>query len=407
MEIRATTIRNRMVTIAALAVLMTTGHADATPRLAASYGQNCQLCHVNPTGGGMRTSFVTQFMGPTELALKPLTAHEPSLMPNPKINDQITIGADFRMLYLAEAVKEADTGHGGHQAVSSLKQPSTSPVRSAHLDRGGFLVQDHGNATNSFLTMQGSVYLSFDPDPHFTLYFAKGWYGGFETFALGRVLPAHGYIKVGQFVPDIGWRWDDHTRFTRLALWPSFPVVTDAGIEAGIYPGPFVASAGVFNGAANAFDDNSQKEIVGRVLYRQRIGSVHAALGGSARWNRGPDSRELTLGAQGQAGWGRLAYLGDFFRIRRELLGPDTPGTTRSWVFSQQLDFKPHRGVDLYLGYDFYDPNTDSGGSTQSEVSVGSRIYIRHFLKIEPVLRLERIGEDTSRRLELIVHAFY
>ena len=44
-----------LVAISALPAL----EAGAVPRYSARYEQNCMLCHVNPTGGGMRSSYAT------------------------------------------------------------------------------------------------------------------------------------------------------------------------------------------------------------------------------------------------------------------------------------------------------------------------------------------------------------
>lgn len=348
----------------------------ATPRLAATYAQDCHLCHVNPTGGGMRNTFATRFMLPNEIALRPLSAHENSRLPDPQISEQISLGADIRLLYLA--TDNVSTGSGTI-------------------------------ANNTFFQMQGDVYLAIEADPDFTLYLDKGLRSGFEVFVIGRVLPWHGYFKAGQFVPDIGWRWDDHNRYTREKLGLDFPGAADAGLEIGLRPGRLVASAGLFNGAGGGpFDNNSQKMIVGRVLYRLGRGKLQAAIGGSARWNHGPKVRERLWGLQAQASWGPFAYIGDFYGQRLTKAGETR---TWAWLFSQEFDVKPHRGLDFFVGYDFLDPDLDHESGTQTQISFGSRIYLRHFLKIEPVYRIEEgenpPGRRSNNRLEIILHAFY
>ncbi len=49
-----------------LLVLLPVSAVRALPRFAAQYGQSCHLCHVNPAGGGLRTSFGSQFFTGTE-----------------------------------------------------------------------------------------------------------------------------------------------------------------------------------------------------------------------------------------------------------------------------------------------------------------------------------------------------
>jgi hypothetical protein len=362
-----------------LSILSLIPVAQATPRLAAQYGQDCQLCHANPSGGGLRNSYVTDFIGPAELPLRPLPAHESARWPKARLNDFVTVGTDLRLLYLAS--------DNARTAVGELD--------------------------NSFFQMQADFYVAIEPDPQFLLYLDRGTGSDYEVFALARLLPAHGYVKGGRFVPDLGWRWDDHNRYTRERLDLDYPGATETGIEVGLSPGPLTLTGGVFNGNGNAqLDDNSQKMYVGKALARWRMGTVQAAFGGSTRWNSGPQVKERLWGIQGQASWRQFAYLADLFG-RRTASDADSGrrGRTWSWVMSQELDFRPRQGLDLYVGYDFLDPDLDHENGTQYRISVGSRIYLRHFFKVEPLVRFER--ETTPRsvtddaRVEILFHAFY
>ncbi len=373
-------------TLTFISVLAHSSVTSATPRLAASYGQDCQLCHVNPSGGGLRNSYVSSFIGPSELPLKPLPAHEQSKWPKTKINDNITVGTDLRLLYLATNNSETAVG----------------------------------NLDKTFFQMQGDFYVAFEPDPQFLLYLDRGTGSDYEVFAIGRVLPWHGYLKGGRFVPEIGWRWDDHNRYTREMLDLDFPGATQAGIEIGIAPGALTASMGVFNGnGGSQFDNNSQKMLVGKILHRQRIGAVNTAIGASTRWNHGSDAKERLWGVQTQASWSKFAYVGDFVGRRNEpyndpaslSLHEDDHVRTWSWIMSQEVDYRPIQGVDVYFGHDFLDPDLDHESGTQYQLSLGSRIYLRHFLKLEPIFRYERVTDagaiTEDKRLEIVIHAFY
>src|SRR6476660_4679701 len=74
--------------------------AAAVPRYSARYEQNCTLCHVNPTGGGMRSSYATQSLIPKEIAMSPRTPEALAQL-DTHINKNITIGTDFRELFIA------------------------------------------------------------------------------------------------------------------------------------------------------------------------------------------------------------------------------------------------------------------------------------------------------------------
>src|SRR5437667_11789971 len=55
---------------AILGVLLALGasEAGAVPRYSARYGQKCALCHVNPSGGGLRAAYASQKLVPEEIA---------------------------------------------------------------------------------------------------------------------------------------------------------------------------------------------------------------------------------------------------------------------------------------------------------------------------------------------------
>jgi hypothetical protein len=173
--------------------------AHAVPRYSARYEQNCMLCHVNPTGGGMRSEYAVQELIPKELAM---SSHRPSAMTaiDSHLNKAVRIGVDFRQQYMAES---KDGPQGGLQG---------------------------------FFPMQGDIHLSFQLDERYLLYLKHGMSNTYELWGLAHVLPHDGYMKVGRFVPPYGWHFDDHTMYVRSDLGFAPPANTDAGLEVGIAP---------------------------------------------------------------------------------------------------------------------------------------------------------------------------
>lgn len=171
--------RSRVAVLACVLVgftLVACRPALAVPRYSARYEQGCFLCHVNPTGGGLRALYATQFLVPTEMSMRRYTQEQiADIQPQPSKN--LTIGMDFRTIH------------------------HTADLKAVPYD--------------NFLLMQGSVYLAFQVDPRFLAYVERTVSATGEVFGLGYVLPYKGYVKVGRFVPAYGWRFDDHTLFVR------------------------------------------------------------------------------------------------------------------------------------------------------------------------------------------------
>src|SRR5258706_46044 len=121
--------------------------AGAVPRYSARYEQKCGLCHLNPTGGGMRTAYASQKLVPEEIAW---SKAKPEILAGiePRISKHVLIGTDFRELYLG----------------------SDAPL-----------------PQRDFFQMQGDVYLDIELDPKVSLYFARHATDTRERLGLGYV----------------------------------------------------------------------------------------------------------------------------------------------------------------------------------------------------------------------------
>lgn len=71
----------------------------AEPRFAAESGYSCNLCHVDPAGGGLRTDYGLVYFGADEL---PLVNGRKHTLPewDGLIDEQVRMGGDFRVQYL-------------------------------------------------------------------------------------------------------------------------------------------------------------------------------------------------------------------------------------------------------------------------------------------------------------------
>src|SRR6266516_5468551 len=73
--------------------------ARAVPRGSARYEQDCLLCHVNPSGGGMRSAYASQDLVPKEFAMWRSTP-EALAMLDAHLGKNVSLGTDMRELFM-------------------------------------------------------------------------------------------------------------------------------------------------------------------------------------------------------------------------------------------------------------------------------------------------------------------
>lgn len=370
---RATTSRPARLRAASVALVLAgclwpAGEAAALPRYSARYGQDCTLCHQNPTGGGLRTQYATQYLVPQEFAMRPGAAGADSnagpALPNPQLNDAITVGMDLRTL-----VYQGEAGSG------------------------------------SILDMQGDLYLAIQADQRFTLYVDQGKSAAEEYFGLAYVLPGHGYLKSGRFTPSYGWRFDDHQMAgRRYLLWAEgtdIPAaLNDAGLEVGVFPGRFEASAAVLAGGAR----NGQSHAA-RLVWRRSLGPWNFAFGGSLLRRQEPTGHRRAAGGFGYAAVGPAAWLWQVDETRGD-------GRTGLLV-SQELSWRLRQGVDLRLTHSFQDPDTAWESGTRSRYGAGLDVlpypYFGAVLmaNVYDNRRGDLVTQDDNVQVELVLHFLY
>ena len=342
----------------------------ALPRFSMRVGVQCITCHVNPSGGGMRTEAGTLYS-------RMSVPYKPSLRISgekftTKINEFFRLGTDLRVMAFDD-------------------------------DRG----------TTSIFPMQADFYFSAQLTEKITLYYDQGFRRGldlnnFETFALAQVLPFDGYVKVGKFVPAFGWKLDNHTAFIRGgnastsgagSRAPDFADNTDGtgfsqldkdvGAEVGFYPGRASIQLGVFNGGRDStsdFDNNTGKAFVSRADYVFDFEVARATIGGSFyQSDESPSSLETIYGTHFGANWWKLTYTGEVdweqgnkeFVVREVNPGviETVTGVKRRMAQYHEVDYLAVRGVDLKFVYEFIDDDREVKGDSLHRLSGGIEFF--------------------------------
>ncbi len=131
---------------------------------------------------------------------------------------------------------------------------------------------------SSFFLMQGDIYLGLKLHEKARVVLEKSLNGTGEGYGLLSVLPWHGSVKAGRFLPNFGWNWVDHETAARRALGYGAGQL-DTGVEVELHPDHYSLSLAVGNDNAGPLDGDPGKALTVRALWQ------HEALGqGSSAW---------------------------------------------------------------------------------------------------------------------------
>lgn len=298
------------------------------PYIAVASGQKCVTCHVNPTGGGLRTEFGTAYAY-GELARRVVTPGDGATQWNGRLGERLSIGGDLRA-----GLEYVDTPGEDEQS--------------------------------EFGVERGTVYAAFRAVPDLvTLYVdqqvAPGGSSNREAFAL--LTPAGGKytVKAGQFFLPYGLRLQDDSAFVRQVTGINFDT-PDRGVEAGLELGPWSAQLALTNGTAGGPEVDSGKQLSfsgSHVRPMWRVGASYnlndADLG---------DRRMSSFFAGLRTG--PIAWLGEVDFIVDEMPGPNRDRYVSllegNWLFAD--------GHNLKIGYEFFDPDENVDENERERYSV-------------------------------------
>lgn len=350
----------------------------ALPRFASRSGAKCLSCHINPSGGGMRQTFGVQY-GRETLPV-PTWSDELGLDDfSTRLTDFVSVGADFRTLYFYQ--QNPDTG---------------IPPQSV-------------KGTDAFFQMQGDVYMNFRLAKKVNIYLDKGLYSGFEIFGMLNVLPANGFIKVGKFVPNYGTKTDDHRAYIRMytGFSPELGRPELTGAEVAFLPGPVSITGGVYN-ATDGFGagTGSDKAVLGRAegIFKATE-DLHVGIGGNVFTKMNPAGQRTTLfGGFGSLSYDNLTILGEGDLIENKAAGVKITGL----VTFVEVDYVLTPGLDLKLGFDFYDPDKDLKTGSMSKYTVGFEFFPISGVEVRPLYRIvkDEPVDIKNDEFQLLVH-FY
>ncbi|MDB5971989.1 MAG: hypothetical protein JWQ90_4439 [Hydrocarboniphaga sp.] len=288
--------------------------ARAEPYLAAREGLQCAACHVNPSGGGMRTEFGDVY-AQTRLVAKQLDMGERGLWTG-KLNDFLRVGGDLR--YDASAT---DTPHQKRS--------------------DGFALQE--------FRAYGAVDLI---DRRLTLYadqlLAPGSSINREAYGLFWWDEHQAYVKAGKLYLPYGLRLQDDSSFVRQATGINF-TTPDNGLELGWVGSSWIGQLAVSNGAGGGEENDRGKRATASVAYVQHIWR----LGASADYNDAAIGKLEQGGIFAGLDTGPITWLAEADYIVDKSLTP----TRKQYVGLLEANWAFMQGHNLKLSAEYFDPD--------------------------------------------------
>jgi len=344
--------------------------AHAEPAFAVRTGYSCGQCHVNRTGGGMRTTFGSSYTQ-TVLPARLLTWRDRGYLLPADPNARFGFGADVRFAYLAVNSDDYD------------------PI-------------------SSFEIAQANVYGLVRLLPQrFSIYFDQSLAPGSaitrELFGLLSLGNGRTYVKIGKFIPPYGTALPDDDAFIREPIGFAFSA-PDTGIEVGFEPGKWSLHAAVVNGNAGTHDEDRTKKFTALANRRFRKGRI----GVSGANDLSGGTATTWGGILGGLQFGRFSLLGESTWRRAR---PDDTPEVMTWATYAEVNVMIKRGMNIKYSHDWMDPNRDVRTDQRSRDSLGFEYIPYPFVQLRAFLRVKdgpaQIPGARDKQADVELHLFF
>jgi len=374
MTMRSASRESRMTTRAAVRSLLLCGlavapAARAEPYLATRQGLACSGCHANPTGGGLRNTFGNVW-AQTQLAGKRLGPDDWAPWSGVLFR-HLGVGGNFRTnVEWNDVPRQKTTKQQGVQETRLYLDAMVIPGRlSYYVDQ------------------------RISPGDRFEL----------ESNVRLWVLPGQLYLKAGKMYLPFGWRLEDDTAFVRQLSGINMQA-PDRGWEVGWEKGPWNAQLSVSNGTAGAREIDSNKQVT---LRAERVGPVWRA-GFSLLDNGSVAGHRKGFAVHGGANWRRFTWIGELDHFDDEGIGANG---RKLLATLSEVDWNLHRGGNLKLTYEWFDPDRRVAHDAQTRTSLVYEWAPFQFVQLRAGYRfydgIPQNDFQNRRQLLLQLHAYF
>lgn len=352
----------------ALAILFGCGHASAEPYLAVRMGLKCEACHVNPTGGGLRSDYGDVF-AQTVLPAHPI--HGDWGLWTGEVAKVLRVGGDFR--YDANVTETP-----------------------------------HAATTDQLEVQQGRVYAEAQVIPSRLIFYvdeqvAPGTASNHEAYALLWSANHDWYVKAGQMYLPFGFRFEDQTAFvydvSSITMYSP-----DDGVELGWMHGHWDTQLTVSEGtAAGVLPSGPGKE------YGVQASYVESGwrLGLAANDDDSPFGRRKIIGAFGGVHAGPVDFLGEVDSVENEVASL----AAKEAAALVEADWLISAGNNLKLTLERYDPDRNAHDDMRNRVSLVYELTPVQFLQLRAGVRdydgPSGVSSENTRLFFVQLHAFF
>ena len=355
--------------------LLLLGTAEAEPRMAVRQGVQCGTCHVNNTGGGMRTDYGNSFSA-TNL---PTWTVDGSF--DPWLGERVRVGTDMRVGAMTSFA--ADTELDG--------------------------IERHVDASSSFEMPVGNLFLQLEAIPdRLYVYFdetvapegasaREAWMMFEDTSGL--------YVKAGRMLLPYGLRIPDDQAYIRQQTGFTY-ANQDMALELGLDRRHIFAAAALSNGSGGGGDSNLPKQLTGSVAAVNSWGRI----GMSAAWNntstKDMEFKTATGGVHGGLRLGRFVQLAEVDLIH----GISTTETYDQWAIYTETDFEVLKGLYLRFAFGAFDPMVALEENERDRFVLGMSWFPRQYRELRIDYRINRDipqrVDENANELVIELHAF-
>jgi hypothetical protein len=314
----------------ALALCFVALRAHAEPYLAVQMGLKCGVCHVNPTGGGLRTPYGDVFAQ--------------TLMPQ----NHVDTGND---VWTGDVTKFLRIGGDLRFDGTITQVPNTKTL-------------------NTFTLEQTRVYLEANVIPDRLIVYADEQVapnGAESREAYGVYWSANHdwYVKAGEMYLPFGLRLQDQTAFILTASGINM-TTSDNGVEFGWERGHWDAQATVSDGSGGAGTTSNGKQYSGQLMWvdsRFRVGTA-------ANFNNKPQANKSAFALFGGLRTGPIEWLAQAEYIDDKSVQEGTTVNGQRQVASLvEANWAIMRGNNLKITEEFFDPDRSVPNDNQTRWS--------------------------------------